>query len=136
MRAPAFKEEYLQQAIGLGNAVAFLVPGSIAPKVSTYGGTGATVFSEVRVDLLIAKPYSSGDDPFASPYPSPDRWEEQDRMAQDATKAILSDRGVNSTAKNVQITNVEMAPEETFHPAWAVVFMSLLATVESTTGAP
>jgi hypothetical protein len=137
VRCPAFREEYLDPSVASG-VLAFLVPGRLTPRVATFGGAEATVLCDARVDLLIAKRYESGDDPFEPP--TVDRWEWQARLAQDAVKVLHGDRGVAAggvdTCLNLTVDDIEMAPEETFHQVWAVVFISLVARIQWAVGAP
>ena len=127
VRIPGFKETYLDASL---ETIYFLVPGNESPMPMTFG----RMKSELRLDLLLARRFEGGDDPFSPP--DPDRWEEQDRIRQDATKVLEADFKVGGTSIETHITRVEMAAEDVFHETWAVVFMSLLATFEYAEGAP
>ena len=129
VRAAGFVEEFLDPSVN-EQTIYFLVPGRDTPGLMTFG----RMKSELRVDLLLARRYEAGDYPYNPP--NPDRWEEQDRIRQDATKRLEGDFKIGGTTIETHITDVEMSAEEVFHRVWAVVFMSLLATFDYAEGAP
>lgn len=129
VRVPGMADHYLDASVN-EDAICFMVPGADNPRLNTFG----TMASDLRVDLLLARRYEAGDDPFHQP--TIDRWEEQDKLRQDVTKRLEQDPKVSQTCFDLQITHVEMEAEQTWHETWACVFMSLLAVFHYPEGAP
>jgi hypothetical protein len=78
-----------------------------------------------RYNLALLKLWNpSVERPFVTP--DPDRLKTQNRLAQDAEKAIYADLTLGGLCSNCKVVMVDRASERTFVEGWACVFVRLL----------
>lgn len=102
----------------------YLIPDVEEQEQLTFSAGGAgSVKGIARMDLAVLKRFKRGSE---SPRSSLEtRWETQDKLVQDALKALRTDWDLGGLALDVKIPVIDRSAEETYHEAWVCAFLRL-----------
>ena len=113
---PAFTEDVLQNS--------YSTLWVLSPDIEEHDElTFTTTAAVMRLDVVGARRFARSSD---NPYDDAEtRWQGQNKLAQDGIAALRGDLDLSGSggAIHVRVTTVERSPEETYHPAWVLVYL-------------